>query len=89
MAAAQALGPYDASELPRRISVPTLLTVGSADRVLPVEHTRALAALIPHATVTVLEGSGHQPFQEEPDRFNELALAFLLRAQADLELISA
>jgi pimeloyl-ACP methyl ester carboxylesterase len=80
VAAARALLGYDAGERPRLITAPTLLTVGSQDQVLPPEHTRALAALIPVAAVEVFEGCGHQPFQEQPDRFNDLVADFLAGA---------
>jgi pimeloyl-ACP methyl ester carboxylesterase len=78
--AARALLDYDAGERPRLITAPTLLTVGSEDQVLARRHTCALAAVIPDATVTVFEGCGHQPFQEQPERFNELAADFLAAA---------
>ncbi len=69
---------YDAADRPRLIRAPTLLTRGSQDQVLP--DTRALTELIPDAAVTVFEGCGHQPFQEQPERFNELVAEFLAAA---------
>jgi pimeloyl-ACP methyl ester carboxylesterase len=87
--AARALLGYDAAERPRQISAPTLLTVGSDDQVLPVAHTRTLAELIPGAGVTVFEGCGHQPFQEQPKRFNELAAEFFAAAGSRVRAVTA
>jgi pimeloyl-ACP methyl ester carboxylesterase len=87
--AARALLGYDAADRPGQIQAPTLLTVGSEDQVLPAEHTRALAELIPDATVTVFEGCGHQPFQEQPERFNELAAEFLAAAGRRVRAVTA
>ncbi|MBX3092935.1 MAG: alpha/beta hydrolase [Cryobacterium sp.] len=40
--------------------VPTLVVHGSEDHVVPVSHGHATAELIPHATLTVIDGLGHQ-----------------------------
>jgi pimeloyl-ACP methyl ester carboxylesterase len=82
LSAAAALGHYDARDRPRHIAAPTLLTVGSADEVLPPAHTRALATLIPDAEVVVFDGCGHQPFREQPGRFNVPVTEFLAAAGA-------
>ena len=42
-----------------KLHVPTLVVHGTADDVVPVEHGRRLAALIPHAAHLWLEGVGH------------------------------
>ena len=41
------------------LHVPTLVVHGTTDDVIPVEHGRRLAALIPHAAHLWLEGVGH------------------------------
>jgi pimeloyl-ACP methyl ester carboxylesterase len=87
--AARAVLGYVAADRPRQISAPTLLTVGSDDQVLPAADTRALAELIPDVTVTVFEGCGHQPFQEQPERFNELAAEFLAAAGGRVRAVTA
>lgn len=89
IAAARALLEYDAGERQRAIGIPTLLTVGDEDEVLPPVHTRALAAVIPNAVVAVFAGCGHQPFQEQPDRFNKLAADFLSAANIREQTVSA
>lgn len=60
----------DLSEVARTISVPTLVVWGSADPELPPEpHAERLRSLIPGAELVVLEGSGHFPFLDQPQRF--------------------
>ena len=40
-------------------SVQTLVLVGSKDLLTPVDHSRAIAQLLPAATLVVVEGAGH------------------------------
>ncbi len=56
LVAARGGGPDDLSALP---DVPTLVVHGSHDPVFPVEHGRALAALIPGAGLLEVAGMGH------------------------------
>ena len=48
-------------------AVPTRVLVGTADRLTPVSHARALADGIPGARLSVLEGLGHMLTYEAPD----------------------
>jgi len=48
-------------------TVPTRVLWGEQDILAPLENGRALAALLPHAHLTVLPGAGHNFQQEEPD----------------------
>lgn len=68
-----------ASERLERVSVPTLVIVGSAD--LADIHAIAdrLAAGIPGARRAAIEGAGHLPSLERPDELNRLLLDFLPR----------
>lgn len=66
-----ALGRLDA------LRVPTLLVLGSRDE--PVIHRIAdsLGVAMPCLRRAVLEGAGHAPNLEEPERFNEEVIGFL------------
>jgi pimeloyl-ACP methyl ester carboxylesterase len=56
------------------ITVPTELWHGDADRAVPVEHARALAAVLPHAAYHELPRSGHFLLVERaPDILRPLA----------------
>lgn len=49
----------DRSARLRRLAVPTQIVHGSADPMLPVAHAQALARLLPHASLRVIQGWGH------------------------------
>lgn len=57
----------------------TLVVAGEQDQGLPVERLRALAAALPDARLEVLEGCGHLPPVEVPDRVTELLRAHLVQ----------
>jgi 3-oxoadipate enol-lactonase len=58
------------------IRAPTLCLAGSADQSTPPDLVRATAALIPGATLTLLDGSGHLPAIDAPTRVADLISAF-------------
>ena len=60
-----------------RVSNPTLVIWGREDRVVPVACGEQYRALLPNATLTVLEQCGHLPPFEQPDRFADLVTGFL------------
>jgi pimeloyl-ACP methyl ester carboxylesterase len=57
-----------------RISAPTTILSGSADRVVPVASARRLARQIPGAELVVLENAGHLLPQRHGDRLAEAIL---------------
>ncbi len=59
------------------IDLPVLVLTGSADRVAPPDHSRAMARAIPGARLAVIEGAGHISNIEAPDAFNAALDAFL------------
>jgi non-heme chloroperoxidase len=61
----------------KKIKAPTAVLHGRHDNVFPVASGEELKKGIKGATLTVFEESGHMPFLEEPEPFNE-ALAKLL-----------
>lgn len=60
-----------------KIAVPSLVIGAELDRAVPVEHSRAIAAGIPGAYLSVLPGVGHMANLEAPDAFNGPLLRFL------------
>lgn len=61
----------------RRISAPTLVVAGSADRFTPQAHPEAYAAGIAGARLAVIEGAGHMAPMERPAEFTALVREFL------------
>ncbi len=75
---------------PHRIRAPTLLLWGEHDRVMPIEHGRELASLIPTARLVVVPSAGHLPLAEQPAFCNRELLAFLSEGTSgDVELTTS
>jgi pimeloyl-ACP methyl ester carboxylesterase len=49
------------------VTAPTVFILGSRDLMTPAKGGKALAAAVPNARVTVLEGAGHMLMSERPD----------------------
>ncbi|MEI7924746.1 MAG: alpha/beta fold hydrolase [Chloroflexota bacterium] len=64
-----------------QVTIPALLLAGSLDTAA-CDAARGMAASLPNATVTILEGAGHTAHLEQPEAFNEAVLAFLREAVA-------
>lgn len=62
-----------------RVTCPTLVLWGAADRLVPLAHGDAYAAGIPAATLRVMDGVGHSPLLEAPDETIDVVLNFLDR----------
>lgn len=62
-----------------RIQVPVLALTGAADRIVPPEQTRKIAAGVPNGTLHALAGAGHMPFAERPQDYARIMNDWLLR----------
>src|SRR4051794_3356273 len=63
------------SDLLREVAaagVPTLVTGGDRDQILPAVHLPAAAAALPHARTHLFPGAGHMPQVERPAQFAAL-----------------
>jgi 3-oxoadipate enol-lactonase len=67
----------DVSEGLDNIDVPTLVMVGSRDRLTPRAAARFLATAIHGAQLEVIPDSGHMPMLEHPQEFNAILARFL------------
>jgi len=54
-----------------RIDCPTLVCVGELDPVTPVDASREIVDALPRGTgrLEVIEGAGHFPWKDVPDRY--------------------
>lgn len=68
---------HDSSERAGEICVPTLVTVGELDYLLPVAASEELQRAIPDAELVVFPGGAHLVTMESPERFNEVTLGWL------------
>jgi pimeloyl-ACP methyl ester carboxylesterase len=67
----------DSSDLLARISVPTLVIVGSEDKLTPPAEAEVIHQGIDKAKLVVLEKSGHLSNMETPEAFNQALREFL------------
>ncbi|EEA01246.1 alpha/beta hydrolase fold [Burkholderia sp. H160] len=61
-------------------TIPTLLVWGTADRFVPVDIGRRIAALMPHARFESFEECGHFPTLERPSRCTKIAREWLIES---------
>lgn len=79
MQAARSGAGSDAVPLGNGLTMPLLLIQGAEDRVTPLAANAArLAEAVPQARLVVLDGCGHLPELEMPERVNQLIRDFLL-----------
>jgi pimeloyl-ACP methyl ester carboxylesterase len=71
---AVAMTGHDFSRELRAIERPTLVIWGADDLIAPLRTGQALASAIAGARLVVLEGAGHAPQIEFPERFNPILL---------------
>ena len=57
--------------------VPTLVISGDLDQIVPPQNSRNLAAKIPHAQLSLIEGGSHLFFLEQPREFHAVLEGFL------------
>ncbi len=55
-----------------QVTVPALVCTGRDEKLVPVEAEEWVVEQMPDARLVVFEESGHCPFIEEPDRFNQV-----------------
>jgi pimeloyl-ACP methyl ester carboxylesterase len=67
------------SSLLPRIAVPTLIVGGQHDPIIPVSHTKALAAAIAGAKLAIVPDAGHLVFAENTPRYQCLLSDWLAR----------
>ncbi len=60
------------------IQAPAIVLWGSEDIEIPRVYSERLASALPHAILSVIEGSGHKSCADRPEAFNKTVLAFLL-----------
>ena len=75
----RACAEHDTSERLGRLSMPTLVIHGTADRLLDVANGKLIASLIP-APLELLEDVGHMFWWEQPQRSAELIREHALAA---------
>jgi pimeloyl-ACP methyl ester carboxylesterase len=73
---------YDAAARAPRVTTPTLVVSGRADRMTPSRQVRTLTDAIAGARFVTLDGVGHEPMTQDPRLFNTLVSEHLARVDA-------
>jgi pimeloyl-ACP methyl ester carboxylesterase len=63
------------------LASPTLLVHGDLDRLVPIENSRRMAAVLPNARLEVLAGASHIFATDQPQRTRAVLGSFLVRHQ--------
>ena len=71
---------YDISDRIHNIIAPTLVISGAFDWVCSPLAGKFIASQIQHSVFVLFENSGHMPFIEEPERFDDLVVNFIMEA---------
>lgn len=70
----------DLSEDMKKIKNETILIWGEKDEETPLANARKINSLISKSKLCIIEGAGHYPFLDQPEKFNEI---FLREVYAD------
>jgi pimeloyl-ACP methyl ester carboxylesterase len=79
---AEAIGGHDSLDRLAGLRMPTLITVGAEDILVPPAFSRELHARIPDSELAIIPDAAHLHFMEQPERFNGICLAFLRKHRA-------
>jgi pimeloyl-ACP methyl ester carboxylesterase len=68
---------YDPETVAAKVTAPVLMISGNEDRVNPIDkHAAVLVKAMPKAKLEILDGIGHLPEVEAPDKVNAMLRAF-------------
>ena len=70
--------PLDNKDLPERLTLPVLISMGDLDIGMDVPSARRLDAALPNSTLSLFEGVGHFPAYECADRYNDELASFVI-----------
>lgn len=65
---------YDKLE---KITIPTLLIWGKEDKLIPFEYSQQFISHIKNCEFVPMEGCGHSPYVEDPEKLSEFIIKFL------------
>ena len=74
---AEAIARHDTLDRLGKVRVPTLITVGADDILVPPAFSREIHAHIPSSHLVVIPDAGHLHFMEQAEAFNTICLDFL------------
>jgi len=81
----EGLGAHDASDVLAKIETPTLVVAGSADRFTPLPISEEMVAVMPKASLEVVEGATHFGLIEYPDEITDAVERFVAQRRLGKE----
>ncbi|WP_206812018.1 alpha/beta fold hydrolase [Paradesulfitobacterium ferrireducens] len=73
----KACNTFNRMEDVRKIKIPSLIVVGSEDKMTPVKYSEYLNTQLDNSELTIIECAGHRCMSERPDHVNRLLVDFL------------
>lgn len=70
----------DHTERVARVSAPTLFIVGENDPIFPPSLIEPITGFIDGSKVAIVENTGHSPYFERPDLWNDIVAGFLAQS---------
>lgn len=61
-----------------KVTVPKLLIWGSDDQTIPISEAQSITHLMPEMQFETIQGAGHVPSLETPEKFNHILLQWLI-----------
>lgn len=77
---------YDVREQLKNVNIPTLVVGARHDWVTPFTQAQLIHQLIPNSELVIFENSGHMPFIEEQEDFNQRVIEFITKVPAVKEV---
>ena len=66
----------DITEKLGKIKIPTLIIWGNEDKLIPFEYSEKFVSAINNCTLMPMEGCGHSPYVEEPEKLSGIIMRF-------------
>jgi pimeloyl-ACP methyl ester carboxylesterase len=63
------------------MGIPTLIVWGRHDKAIPLKLGQEMHRILKSSRLEIFEDSGHEPHDEEPEKFNRVILDFLTKMQ--------
>ncbi len=62
-----------------KINIPTLVIWGKDDKLIPFEYSQQFVSLIKNCEFIPMEGCGHSPYVEDPERLSDIIIKFFAK----------
>ena len=62
-----------------KINIPTLVICGKDDKLIPFEYSQQFVSLIKNCEFMPMEGCGHSPYVEDPERLSDIIIKFFVK----------